>query len=66
MHNAVSQVNSYTEFLYSSDQLVAEYNQQQQLQRRYVHGSGIDEPLAWFESATSNDLRYLIQDYQEL
>ena len=66
MHNTVSQVNSYTEFLYSGDQPVAEYNQQQQLQRRYVHGSGIDEPLVWFEGPTSNDLRYLIQDHQEL
>ncbi len=40
-----------TAFLYSGDQLVAEYNGTTLL-RRYVHGAGVDVPIAWYEGAT--------------
>jgi hypothetical protein len=50
-----------TTFLYSGDQLVAEYNGVTLL-RRYAHGAGVDEPIARYEGATLSDRRYLIAD----
>jgi RHS repeat-associated protein len=38
-----------TRFLYDGDELVAEYNGSGSLLRRYMHGSGVDDPIAWFE-----------------
>jgi RHS repeat-associated protein len=54
-----------TTFLYSGDQLVAEYNGATML-RRYVHGAGIDTPIAWYEGATlaANSRRFLHTDHQ--
>ncbi|NJS14219.1 MAG: RHS repeat-associated core domain-containing protein [Sphingopyxis sp.] len=40
-----------TRFLYDGDELVAEYNGSGTMLRRYVHGSGADDPLAWFEGS---------------
>lgn len=48
-----------TRFLYSGDDLVAEYDNSGALLRRYVHGPGIDEPLVWYEGATASDRRWL-------
>jgi len=50
-----------TDFLYDGDRLVAEYNGGALL-RRYVHGAGVDEPLAWYEGTGTSDRRYLIAD----
>jgi RHS repeat-associated protein len=52
-----------TTFLYDGDRLVAEYNGAA-LQRRYVHGAGIDEPLVWYEGAGTGDRRWLSADHQ--
>lgn len=41
-----------TRFLYDGDELVAEYNNNGAMLRRYVHGSGNDDPMAWFEGAS--------------
>ncbi|MBJ7527526.1 MAG: RHS repeat-associated core domain-containing protein, partial [Sphingomonadaceae bacterium] len=41
-----------TRFLYDGDELVAEYNSSGTMLRRYVHGSGNDDPMAWFEGAS--------------
>lgn len=41
-----------TRFLYDGDELVAEYNGSGSMLRRYVHGSGNDDPMAWFEGAS--------------
>ncbi len=38
-----------TRFLYDGDELVAEYSASGAMLRRYVHGSGNDDPMAWFE-----------------
>lgn len=38
-----------TRFLYDGDELVAEYSGSGAMLRRYVHGSGNDDPMAWFE-----------------
>jgi RHS repeat-associated protein len=41
-----------TRFLYDGDELVAEYGSGGNMLRRYVHGSGTDDPMAWFEGAS--------------
>ena len=53
-------------YLYDGDALVAEYNPSGTLLRRYVHGSGVDEPLLWYEGATVSweNRRQLIADVQ--
>jgi RHS repeat-associated protein len=38
-------------FLYDGDAMISEYNGSSVLQRRYVHGPGVDEPLVWYEGA---------------
>lgn len=53
-----------TQFLYGGKALLAEYDGAGTLLWRYVHGSGIDEPLVWYEGAGLTDRRYLIADRQ--
>ena len=57
------QVSSGTvaQLTYDGDALVAEFNGAGVLQRRYVHGPNIDEPLVWYEG---NARRYLQADHQ--
>ena len=45
----VSSAGVTTRFLYDGDALVAEYNATGTMLRRYVHGSRVDEPWAWYE-----------------
>jgi RHS repeat-associated protein len=52
-----------TQFLYDSDELVAEYAGGT-LMRRYVHGAGDDDPLVWYEGAGLTQPRYLHTDRQ--
>jgi RHS repeat-associated protein len=55
-----------TRFLYDGDALVAEYDGNNTLLRRYVHGPGVDEPLVWYEGGTvsSGNRRYLFANHQ--
>ncbi len=53
---------STTRFQYSGVDLVAEYNGTNTLQRRYVHGPGIDNPILWYEGTGLTDKRYMIAD----
>lgn len=53
-----------TRFLYDGDQLTAEYNGSGTLLRRYVHGTGEDDPLLWYEGAGLTDRRSLQIDHQ--
>jgi RHS repeat-associated protein len=55
-----------TRFLYDGDALVAEYDGNNNLLRRYVHGPGVDEPLVWYEGAAlgSTGRRYLFANHQ--
>ena len=53
-----------TQFLYDGDSLVAEYNASGTLLRRYVHGSGVDEPVLWYEGAGLGSPRGLLADHQ--
>ncbi|HEX8240151.1 MAG TPA: RHS repeat-associated core domain-containing protein [Allosphingosinicella sp.] len=54
-----------TQFLYDADQLTAEYNGSGTLLRRYIHGAGDDDPLAWYEGAgvAQSNARYLYADH---
>jgi RHS repeat-associated protein len=51
-----------TKFAYDGADLIAEYNASNALQRRFVHGPGVDEPLVWYEGAASTDRRFLHSD----
>lgn len=53
-----------TQFLYDGDELVAEYDGSGNLLRRYVHGSGDDDPILWYEGAGLGDRRSLQIDGQ--
>jgi RHS repeat-associated protein len=62
----VSTPSAVTRFVYDGDRLIAEYSGSGTLLRRYVHGSGVDEPLVWYEGATvsAGNRRYLHADHQ--
>lgn len=55
-----------TRFVYDGDRLIAEYNTAGTVQRRYVHGAAVDEPLVWYEGSavSSATRRYLHTDHQ--
>jgi RHS repeat-associated protein len=53
-----------TQFLYDGDELVAEYDGSGSLQRRFVHGAGVDDPIAWYEGTGTADRRSLFTDHQ--
>ncbi len=46
-----------TQFVYDGDQLVAEYNDTGGLLRRYVQGTGSDDPLLWYEGSSTSPYR---------
>ena len=49
----ISGSNALANLLYDGADLVAEYNGAGTLQRRYVHGPGVDEPLVWYEGTVT-------------
>ncbi|MFT3791438.1 MAG: RHS repeat-associated core domain-containing protein [Rudaea sp.] len=51
--------STVTQFLYDGDALVAEYNGANVMQRRYVHGPKVDEPLIWYEGTALATRRIL-------
>jgi RHS repeat-associated protein len=51
-----------TKFAYDGADLIAEYNSSNALTRRYLHGPGVDEPLAWYEGSGTSDRRFLHAD----
>jgi RHS repeat-associated protein len=53
-----------TQFLYDGDRLVAEYDGSGNLERRYLHGPGVDEPVLWYEGAGLTSRRGLLADHQ--
>lgn len=53
-----------TRFLYDGDQLTAEYDGSGNLLRRYVHGTGEDDPLLWYEGSGLSSGRSLQIDQQ--
>ena len=55
-----------TYFIYAGLAMIAEYNGAGQMQKRYVHGPGMDQPLAEYtgSSVSSYNLRYLHKNHQ--
>ena len=54
-----------TRFLYDGDELVGEYNSAGTTLRRYAHGAGTDDPVAWYEGAAmSSGRQMLLADHQ--
>jgi hypothetical protein len=53
-----------TRFLYDGDELVAEYDGAGTTLRRYVHGPGSDDPLAWYAGPGMTSPRALLTDHQ--
>jgi RHS repeat-associated protein len=51
-----------TRLLYDGADLIAEFDSSGNLQRRYVHGPGLDEPLVWYEGGGTSDRRWMLQD----
>ncbi|HEY5721886.1 MAG TPA: RHS repeat-associated core domain-containing protein [Allosphingosinicella sp.] len=51
-------------FLYDGDELVAEYDTAGVVQHRYVHGAGVDDPIAWYVGAGLTQRRSLHPDHQ--
>ncbi|MBX9684941.1 MAG: hypothetical protein K2X41_14255 [Hyphomicrobium sp.] len=51
-----------TRFLYDGVQVIGEYNGSNVMQRRYVFGPGINEPLVWYEGSGTSDRRWLVGD----
>lgn len=51
-----------TKYLYAGDELIGEYDAGGNLQRRYVHGAGIDDPQVWYEGSSTSDRRWLLAD----
>jgi RHS repeat-associated protein len=64
--NQTTAGSTVTNFLYEGSRLSAEYDGSGNVLRRYVHGTGVDEPLVWFEGAstTSPTAQWLHQDPQ--
>jgi RHS repeat-associated protein len=58
--------SSTTQFLYDGDRLSGEYDASGTLLRRYVFGTGVDEPLIWYEGASvgAGNRRYLHANHQ--
>jgi len=49
-------------FVYDDLDLIAEYDSSNTMLRRYVHGPGTDEPIAWYEGSGTTDRRFLHAD----
>nr|WP_136252602.1 RHS repeat-associated core domain-containing protein [Ningiella ruwaisensis] len=55
-----------TYFMYDGDALIAEYNHSQAMTKRYIHGSGVDQPLVYFDgsSTSTSSAKYLHANHQ--
>jgi RHS repeat-associated protein len=66
LHQTSSGPTGAVQFLYDGDALVAEYDGNGSLLRRYVHGPGVDEPLFWYEGSgvSAASRRSLLANHQ--
>ena len=60
--NGTAGGNARTRFAYDGTDMISEYNSANQLQRRFVHGFGTDNPLVWYEGSGTSDRRYIHAD----
>jgi len=59
--NRLYQLNT-ARFLYDGDDMIAQYDASNVLQRRFVHGPGADEPLVWYEGTGTATRKWLHAD----
>lgn len=52
-----------TNLIYDGNRLLAEYDASGNLLRRYVHGSGVDDALVWYEGAATTNKTWLYKDH---
>ena len=52
-----------TQYLYDGTDLIAEYDAAGNLQRRYVHGPGVDEPIAVYQGSGTASKEWLYADH---
>lgn len=52
------------QFLYDGDALISEFDTSGTVLRRYVHGPGAADPLAWYEGSGLSGLRFLHVNHQ--
>lgn len=50
-----------TRLVYDGDELVAEYDSSGNILRRYIHDTGVDDPLVWYEGAVVGSNRRTLQ-----
>jgi RHS repeat-associated protein len=60
----VSAPSGTTRFLYDGEKLIEEMSGTGQLQRSYIHGPGVDEPLVWSQFVGTVANYYLHPDHQ--
>jgi RHS repeat-associated protein len=58
----VSQGGAVSRFLYDGTRMIAEYDGNNALLRRFVHGGGTDNPVVWYEGTGTADRRHLYAD----
>ncbi|UDF05219.1 RHS repeat-associated core domain-containing protein [Asticcacaulis sp. AND118] len=58
----ISGASVTTRFLHSGSVVAGEYDENNNIRRRYVHGPGTDEPLVWYEGAGTATRYYLLSD----
>lgn len=58
LYNLSQVLQSTVYYLYSGDQVIAEYNGNNQLLRKYVYGTGIDEPIKLIDSSSQTSFYY--------
>ncbi|MGN6424381.1 MAG: RHS repeat-associated core domain-containing protein [Asticcacaulis sp.] len=61
---SIAKNGATTRFVYDGDSLIAEYDGNGNLLRRYVFGPGEDEPVIWYEGSSFSDKRWLFADNQ--
>ena len=60
----VGTTNVTIQSLYDGVNLIAEYDAANILQRRFVHGPGVDEPLVQYEGVTTTNKSWFYADHQ--
>ena len=60
----VTKAGATTRLLYDGDELAVEYDGAGAILRRYVHGTGEDDPLLWYEGSALTDRRSFQTDHQ--
>ncbi|WP_420137915.1 RHS repeat-associated core domain-containing protein [Sphingomonas sp.] len=63
-HRLINSTQTGIRLVYDGNAVAAEYASNGMLQRRYVFGADLDEPLLWYEGDGNNDKRWLSADGQ--